>query len=204
LVLEQAVRGSESGRQLLAGDFEAKLQIQASETKTAVTCQKACNHCCHYPVLVSVLEGVSLFRWLADQNLWRKDLKERVQEAHRRVWGLSPGVWMLSLIPCVLLTAEGLCGAYAARPFICRTTVSIGDPHYCHPHRFTEGAAIVSRRGIVEQLQEIENRLLKSARLTVIRLPIPTAILMGERLCKEGVEPEEISAQLFEEWSRNC
>jgi len=170
----------------------------------AVTCQKGCNHCCHYPVLVSILEGVSLFRWIADQGLWRKDLKDKLQEAHRKVWGLSPSVWMLSMTPCPLLTKEGLCGAYEARPFVCRTTLSIGDPHYCHPHRFAEGAGIVSRNAVDVELQEVENRLLKSAKLTLLRVPLSTAVLMGEKLCKEGLEPEEISEQLFEDWARTC
>ena len=205
LVTELAVREASASRQLIAEDFERQVRTELVDGKKAITCQKGCHHCCHYPVVVSVLEGVSLFRWLFDQGLWRRQLQEAFREAHRRVWGLSPSVWMLSMTPCPLLTAEGLCGAYEARPFMCRTTVSTADPYHCHPHRFEEGlAGFVNRRAADATLQEVENRLLKSAKLTLLRLPISTAVLMGERLCKNGIDPEEVGEELFEEWVRNC
>lgn len=201
LATERAVREAESTRRLVADDFEGKLRGQMG----AVTCEKGCHSCCYYPVVLSVLEGVSLYRGLLDRGLWRKPLQDKFKEAHQRVWGLSPSVWMLSMTPCPLLSAEGLCGAYEARPFVCRTTISTGDPFYCDPHRFAMGlAGLVSRRAADAVVKETENRLLKSSRLTLMRLPLATAVLMGERICKDGIEPEEVSEQLFAEWARTC
>lgn len=205
LVLEQAVRGAASTRQLVAADFESKLRRELVDHKGTVTCQKGCHDCCYYPMMLSVLEGVTLFRWLVDHDLWKKPLTDKVKEVHKRVWGLSPSVWLLSMTPCPLLTDEGLCGAYEGRPFVCRTTISTGDPYYCHPHRFSSGqAGIAPRREAEIPVHEAENRLLKAARLPLLRMPLATAVLMGEKLCKEGLEPEEVTEQLFFEWATEC
>lgn len=205
VLLEHTVREAESNRQVLATQFEATLRTALADNKHAITCTKGCNHCCHYPRMLSLLEGVSLFRWLSDHSLWRKGLQDKFREAHRRVWGLAPSVWLLSSIPCPLLSDEGLCEAYEGRPFVCRTTVSTGDPYYCHPHRFTEGGnGIVSRREVEATIHDVESRLMKAARFTLLRVPLATAVLMGEQLCKEGLDPEDISEQLFEDWARSC
>lgn len=205
LVIERAVRGAESARRIAAEDFETQLRKQLIDEQQGITCTKGCHSCCYYPVMVSVLEGVSLFRWLSDHGLWRKQLKDRFEQTHRNVWGLSPSVWMLSMTPCPLLEEAGTCMAYEARPFVCRTTVSLRDPYNCHPHRFTAGeVGLVSRKAADQRLHEAENPLLKSAGLTLLRLPLSTAVLVGERLCKEGLAPEEVSEQLFEDWVRNC
>lgn len=205
ILMERAVREAETERQRLVEEFETKLRVYLADEPATVMCQKGCNHCCYYPVVVSLLEGVTLFRWLSEHGLWRKALQDKFKEAHKAVWGLSPTVWMLSMTPCPLLNAEGLCDAYEGRPFMCRTTVSVRNPDFCHPHRFAEGlAGLVNRIEADRSLQEVENRLLKNTRLTLLRLPLSTAVLMGERLSKEDLAPEDISDHLFEEWARNC
>lgn len=204
ITVERSVREAESNRRLLADEFESKTRAMLVDVNQGITCQKRCNHCCRYPVLVSLLEGVTLFRWLAEHGLWLRTLKERLEKHHRATWGLSPSVWMLSQIPCPLLDQD-LCTAYEIRPFVCRTLLSTLDSHYCHPHRFIEGkAGIIDRRGIESRFQEMENRLLKASKMVLLRAPVSTAILCGEKLCKEGLAVEDVSEGLFEDWARNC
>lgn len=205
LATEQAVREAEMSRSTLADRFEAEVRKKAVDEKQPVMCLKGCHHCCYYPVVMSLLEGVTLFRWLAEHGLWRKPLKEAFEATHRKVWGLAPSVWMLSMTPCPLLDDQGTCSAYESRPFVCRTTVAFSDPYYCHPHQFASGEAnLVARRATDEALHAVEIRLLSKLRMTRLRLPLATAVLVGERICKEGLEPEEANEYLFEEWARNC
>lgn len=203
ILLERGVREAEATRKALYDEFEAGLLTTLSERRGSVTCSKGCTSCCHFPLVISLLEGVTLFRWLSEHGLWRKDLQKALREAHERVWGLSPSVWMLSRIPCALLDSTGACIAYESRPFVCRTTTSTGDPHYCDPHRFAEGrAGLVERKAIDGRMRTAEDRLCKERRITTMRLPIPTAVLMAERLCKDGMAPEEIHDELLSEWLR--
>lgn len=205
IFLERGVREAEAARSQVYAEFEAGLRASLSESHGSVTCHKGCSSCCYFPLYISLLEGVSLFRWLIDHGLWRKSLQDALRETHERVWGLSPSVWMLSLTPCPLLDAEGACIAYGGRPFVCQTTASTGDPYYCHPHRFAEGrAGLVERKVADGRLRAIEDRLSKDRKITQMRLPISTAVLMAERLCKDGQAPEEISEELLGEWLRAC
>lgn len=205
VVLEQTVREAEVRRQLVETEFTSQLQAYLSDEKEHLSCAKGCTNCCYYPLMVSALEGVSLFRWLTEHHRWSRTLRDKFVAAHRMVWGMSASVWMLSLIPCPLLGDDKLCQAYEGRPTMCRATVSVRSPELCHPHEFGAGNTYLPfRRETEEALHQAETDPLRRAHFTAVRMPLATAVLMGEYLCKEDKQPEDITAKLFEEWVKNA
>ena len=152
-------------------------------TRTPVTCHKGCHHCCQHPVMMSILEGISLQRWLADHRMWSTALKAKFEAHHAKVYGLELGLWLISEIPCPLLEAsKGVCTAYEGRPSSCRLTFSTGDAYLCHPHRLVDAQSIVPRREAIGQIVDQESKILKRTKQKLAYLPLSTAVLIGERI----------------------
>lgn len=200
VLTEVAVREAEVLRRQRALEFEQHTRMKVAEFGR-IACQKGCHNCCYYPVAISPLEGISIYRWLHADGLWKRAFKAKLEAAHAQVWGLSASVWLLGLIPCVLLLEDGTCGAYEVRPFACRTTFSVGPAEDCHPHRFGEFTGIIPRADIAATLEADENQLLKSAKIPAMRLPLATAILLGERLCTEDAPPDDVLRKLLAQLS---
>lgn len=158
----------------------------------AVTCRKGCDHCCHYPVRVSIFEGILLYRELQRLQLWNGRLKQALERHSRQTYELAPEVWLLADIPCPLL-AEHQCTAHGARPFVCRMTVSVGDPDLCRPAQFGRGSFVAhpdesSGYGVEVQsaARSAQSRLLHQ------QVPISTAVLLGHHVVENGVGVEDI------------
>lgn len=149
-----------------------------------VTCHKNCNHCCHYPLYITPLEGMMIYRWMTENRRWSRALRERLVATDEQTWRLSVEIWLLSNIPCPLLGGDGLCQGYTCRPTVCRTVYSRGEADLCHPHRFLR-APLVSRRDVMERWSRIEQGVLKQP---LTALPLSTAVLLGERICKGDVD----------------
>jgi len=148
-----------------------------------VSCTRGCHHCCHYPLYVSLLEGILTYQWLSDHRLWVQELRNQFKSVAQQTWGLRMEVWMLSNIPCPLLNGEGLCHAYGGRPLYCRTIYSRAPSHYCHPHRFVEATAgLVPRTEPTKALAAAENQLFRSLKLNRTLLPFAVAVLYGEHI----------------------
>lgn len=200
VLTEVAVREAEVLRRHRALEFEQTTRMKVAEFGR-IACQKGCNHCCYYPVAISPLEGISIYRRLHADGLWKRAFKAKLQEAHERVWGLSASVWLLGLIPCVLLQDDGTCGAYEVRPFACRTTFSVGPAENCHPHRFGEFMGIIPRKDAAASMETEEDQLMKSAKIPALRLPLATALLLGERLCTDDADPDDVIRKLLAQLS---
>jgi len=194
--VERTVRDAHVARTELAVQCERELR---SMEGAALTCEKGCHHCCYHPILVSLLEGITIFRWLAENGLWTKALKDRFEEVSQQTLGLPIMVWLLSLIPCPLLTDEGLCQAYEARPFICRITVSVLDPHFCHPHRLSEGTGLVPKTEAVDRLKQIETPTKKRHAAGGMSLPFAQAVLYGEKISTGEIDFEDVARLLWAE-----
>lgn len=190
--IERSIREARMGRLRLAMDFEHEQQA-----KGIPTCRKGCHHCCYHPVQMSVLEGIGLYRWLAENLLWSHDLQEAFHDVARQTWGQSIEVWTLSMIACPLLTKDGLCMAHKRAPFICRITVSTGDPYYCHPHRIDERLGIIPRKAWLERLENMEGDLLRRHKLSYVYMPLAVAVLYGEKVSKENIELGDVDVQLL-------
>ena len=178
--------------------FRLKVQNSQLETKKAVTCSKGCSHCCHYPVHISLLEGIQLYSWLRGQGLWTRSLREKFQEVSTKTWNLPLEVWFLSMIPCPLLK-DNLCTAYAGRPLVCRLTKSMGDPYYCHPHRMGESTDFIDRRQEMNEHTRSHMTKLKTHQQRSGLLPLATAVLYGEKVCNGELEISEVDQALLEE-----
>lgn len=197
VLTEVAVREAEIQRHQRATTFEQQLLVEAGKTHNQLSCDKGCHNCCYYPVAVSPLEGITLYRWLHDNGHWKRSFKAKLEETHDRVWGLSPSVWLLGMIPCPLLTPEGTCQAHDARPFACRTTFSTQDPELCHPHRFGEASGMVPRKEVAGEYEKVEDQLLKSVHLPPVRLPLASAVLLGEMICTEDLSSDDVMRRLL-------
>lgn len=156
--------------------------------KRPLACRRGCSNCCYQPLTVSLLDGILVYQWLADNHLWTSTLKRRFEETADRTNGLALEVWLLSMTPCPLLDEETkVCRAYKGRPFPCRVAFA-HDSYYCHPHRFAEALQHSSsktdlRQSTFEELWRLEAGLLKRHRWPRIGLPFASAVLHGEAVC---------------------
>lgn len=178
VLVERSLDEAAAARQQAMFDFEQTLRSQGS-----VSCRKGCDNCCYHPVLISVLEGVQLYRWLSEHGIWGNQLKAAFQYHQEMTWGLAIEVWLLSMRPCPLLK-DGVCSAYAGRPLSCRATFSVGDPYECHPHQFTAAQGIVAKRDLFEKVAKLESRVLQRHDLKYLRVPLSAAVLLGEQIDK--------------------
>lgn len=198
LLVERSVREARVARGRLVAEFEHKQRTNP----VAPTCLKGCHHCCFYPVLLTVLEGIDIFRWLSNEHLWSHDLKQAFLENTKRTWGQSIEVWTLSMIPCPLLK-DGLCLAYRRRPFICRITLSRSDPHYCHPHRIDAETRIEPRKEWLGRLEREDTGLLRRHKLNHVYVPLAAAVLYGEKVSKEHLELADVDLHLLADFIKD-
>lgn len=87
-----------------------------------VPCIEGCSDCCG-PVYFSRLE------------LKRAPRLEENMVALKQLLGMNLGVdWHFSCSACVYVTAEGKCGIYKDRPFVCRIFAATEEPALKCPH----------------------------------------------------------------------
>jgi Fe-S-cluster containining protein len=179
--------------------FQVQTGLEYSQklrrANTVITCKKGCAYCCHYPFLITIIEGLLLYRWLTSRGRWTPSLRKNLKANRAKTLGLALEIWLLSNIPCPLLEEEDLCIAYEARPLHCRATYSTGDPKLCHPHALGEGAMLVpSSEIIVEYNSQLQAKL---ARLEMIRalMPLSEALILAESLENGAITIEELSFQ---------
>lgn len=192
VMVNRTLGEANASRLLDAESFEKRVRKNGN-----VTCSKGCAHCCHYPITISILEGITLYQWLREHQLWTSKLREKFEQASTETWDLAPEVWLLSMIPCPLLSEENRCTAYEARPFLCRTMFSRTDPYLCHPHRI-EGST-VPREVDVELFWVSEKAFLRRHDLRHVPLPISTAVLIGEKVVNGEVRLEEANGAVLQE-----
>lgn len=146
------------------------------------TCRRGCASCCHHPILISVTEGTLLYWHLRNNGLWTKDLKDNLEDHARRVVGLSPAIWMLAEIPCPLLSNTKECRAYKARPLLCRTAYSYGDPDLCAPSKFSVQTPMADRQNTLRDFYEKDSKIHKSLSASYWQLPLSLALLIGSKV----------------------
>lgn len=155
-----------------------------------VTCRKGCTHCCHYPLAISLWEGISIYQALKEEGQWRPPLKASLEHHSGQTLGASAEIWLLAAIPCPLL-ADGMCTVYAHRPFRCRVTTSSRNPDLCRPASFGPDTFIDNQPERLE-FALVEQRAAKTSRDHVRamnqQLPVSTAVLLAQQLV-EGIIP---------------
>lgn len=198
LLADHSVSEAHAERLQVAEKFMTKV---LSEGK--VSCHTGCSNCCHYPLSISILEGITIYQWLVEHHLWTPALRSKFEEVKAKTWNLAPEIWLLSLIPCPLLDNKNRCIGYEARPFLCRTVFSYGDPYYCHPHRLGSNlTGILQRSSEVEAFERTERKILKRHQLKAVTIPFAAAVLLGESISKDEISIEDTNASLAREFQR--
>jgi Fe-S-cluster containining protein len=187
LFVERSLQQVQVDRDELSSEFESKILGVRS-----VSCHKGCAGCCYHPLLISVLEGVSLYRELVARGQWTPSLKTKLEESAETTSELSVQVWLLAKIPCPLLGPKNMCRAYEARPFACRVTLATGDPYYCDPQQFGPRTSIIPRKEISSEFHAREKALLHKHGLMHLTLPVGRAILLAEKVCTGEIMLENI------------
>ncbi len=199
VLLERDLQTIRTERYVRSGVFAGDVRDEAEKEGRAVSCSSACSACCSHPIMVSLLEGILLYRWLAERGRWTVDLRERLQAHADATWALAHEVWFLSNIPCPFLI-ENLCSVHDGRPFVCRTTWSVGDPFYCAPSRFGLRTEIVPRADILGEFHRLEASKLKEHELPRIQFPLSKAVLVAEALVSGKLLLENIGSTLIKEY----
>lgn len=165
----------------------------------AMSCSSGCSNCCLHPVMISLLEGLQLFRWLAERGEWTAELRTNLYKHAKQTWGLAQEMWFLSAIPCPFLDTDK-CAIYEGRPFVCRMTWSVSDPADCHPHHFGPRTGIVPRAEEVEDFHRLEARKLREHGLVAVQLPISKAVLVAEEIVSGKLALEAVGPALAKEY----
>jgi hypothetical protein len=143
------------------------------------------------------MEGTLLYWYLRNNGLWTRDLKDRLEDHAKRTVGLSPAIWMLAEIPCPLLSTTKECKAYSARPFMCRTAFSSGDPDLCRPANFSLATPMVDRQDALQMFHDLEQQTHKAQGVFYWNMPISMAVLLGARIGEGTMTLSESEYAIF-------
>ena len=201
LQLERAIADSNVRKIEIADRADKALRDAVSGVKSAIMCVSGCAHCCYYPAVISVLEGIVLYRWLVNKGRWQA-LRSKLKSHAEVTFGLAFEVWMLSMTPCPLLTDTHVCLGYDARPLSCRLTYSVGDPLLCHPYRVGKSTWLLPRVSFQAELAYVEESLLKNLGSMYVTFPISKALLLAESICLGKLDFEALNAWIFREYKQ--
>lgn len=193
LYIEAGLGELEATVTYIATEFEKNLRAE-----TPVSCKEGCAHCCHYPVLITLGEGIHLYRYLASKGRMSATFRRKLEAHGASTLFQDPAVWLLSNIPCPLLDDKQRCVGYQARPLSCRLTYSSGDPADCQVHVFAADS-MVDRGDTMRAAAAFEHKLLLRHKISTIRMPISKAILLGEKVVSGELSAENIELALYEE-----
>jgi Fe-S-cluster containining protein len=172
VLTERSLAQMKAERIQISSEVDAKLP--------EVSCKAGCHACCSYPIYISILEGILLYRHLTARGHWTAQFRKKLERHADQTFDLSANVWLLLDLPCPVLD-KGKCLAYEARPFTCRTLYARSDPKLCHPHRATEGS-FVDRKDATARFRAAERKILGRHQLSLLGMPISKAILLGEKI----------------------
>lgn len=156
------------------------------------TCSKGCDHCCYYPIEISVFEAIPIYRHLVQQGRWTPSFIKTVREHAKTTSLLASSVWLLTKVPCPLLV-DRKCSAHGVRPFHCRTFFSFGDPYYCDGLNFGSDTGLVSKEEVMRNFRSYEKLLSEQAGLSYIIMPVSRALLIAEELVQGVISPNDVT-----------
>lgn len=201
LAVEESVGKTEILRSDLTSDFERQLRSEVPKHGHRITCTAGCAWCCHHPVVISILEGILIYRWMVDRGKWTSGIREKLKSSANQQFGTDYHVWLKAMIPCPLLDDQNRCSVYQTRPLICRVYYAVSDPHYCHPHRISsEFTKLLPRDNITDAFHVKQAETLRRHKLQLINMPIGAALLMAEKVCNEDVNLDTVDGILLKEY----
>jgi Fe-S-cluster containining protein len=201
LAVDESVGKTEVLRSDLSSDFEMQIRSEVPKHGLRVTCTAGCASCCYHPVVISILEGILIYRWMVERGKWTSGIREKLKSSADQQFGTEYHVWLKAMIPCPLLDDENRCSVYQTRPLICRVYYAVSDPHYCHPHRISnEFTKLLPRDNITDTFHGKQAEILRKHKLQLINMPIGAALLMAEKVCNDEVDLESVDRLLIKEY----
>jgi Fe-S-cluster containining protein len=198
ILVEQSLGTLRALRAETTDAFERNLNDKLIEAGETLSCKKGCSNCCYHPVLISVLEGVALYRALVRAGKWSSS-KAAFRAHAEKTKDLAFGLWFLSMTPCPLLDEKTKqCKAYASRPAVCHVTVSTGDPDNCHPHSLQD-SEMLNKQGALAGYHAKQADLTKKLRMSMFLLPLSLATLLGERVALGELDLENADIAVAKE-----
>lgn len=182
LLTERSLAEVKADRIEIAAEVDAKLPM--------VTCKAGCAACCKYPVYISILEGMLLYRHLTERGHWTPAFRQKLSAHDKQTYDLASEVWVLLEIPCPLLDKVNRCIGYAARPFSCRTLYAHTPAAFCEPPKMLS-AKYVPREELMDKFRKVEAEILGRHKLGLIGLSISKAILLAEKIMTGEVDLEQ-------------
>lgn len=201
IAIETSINKVNTLRINLMSDFDRKVRFDFKVSGGPVTCTPGCAWCCHHPVSISILEGITIYRWLVKQGKWSLKLKDELKKSADMQFELTPEVWLKALIPCPLLGLDNKCTAYSTRPLICRAYYATSDPHYCHPHRISNTKTkLLPRKTVVDSFHQEQEAILRKHKLQLITMPIGAALLMADKVCTDQIDLDALDGAILKEY----
>jgi Fe-S-cluster containining protein len=181
-------------------EFQLRIGAQFIEGLRSVNaplqCKEGCSFCCYHPFLITVSEGILLYRNLVEQGMWSARMRQVLEDHKSATMGLNYHAWLLSNLPCPLLDLKTKkCTVYNARPLHCRVTWSTGDPTECHPHALGSDTQLVGNTNTIVQYVRETQELLKRLGITGVLMPLSEAVVIGEMICTGKLPMEESDKQ---------
>jgi Fe-S-cluster containining protein len=187
LYVERSIQAVQADRLELTHEFESTVIGDL-----VLTCKPGCAACCYHPVLITVLEGIPLYRSLVAHGHWTPSFKQKLTKTSDMTSSITTAVWLLSRIACPLLDAKARCMAYAARPFACRVTVATGNAYFCEPQRLGDETSILPRQEVTTRFVKGVRETLQRHNLAHLTMPIGQALLLAERICSGQLTLENV------------
>lgn len=126
LTLAEPMRKAGGGGAAEAAGLAIRLatgMIDTAAAKDKPACHKGCDHCCHFAISATAPEIFHLARALRSGGAGTAPIIDRLADRRRDTSGMALDALMAEALPCPMLE-NGMCGAYAARPIVCRQFMS--------------------------------------------------------------------------------
>lgn len=115
----------------LHSEAGALLLEQEEGDRSLIACHAGCDSCCVVNVSISLLEGLSIVRFLDQLTpAAREEIAQRLDELWVRIRGLDDEERLAVRQKCTFLDHQGYCSIYPVRPLYCRSVTST-DAEVC-------------------------------------------------------------------------
>ena len=114
------------------GEDFRRHHLQVVQPAEPIACHDGCHWCCHLSVAASAPEIFRLAQYIRENTdpATLASIRARATKLAQDPRIFSPDAKAEAKIPCPVLTSEGSCAAYAARPLACRGW-NASDPEAC-------------------------------------------------------------------------
>jgi len=112
-------------------EADALIQQQKDGDRSLLACGPGCQDCCVVNVSITLLEGISIARFLRQwEHVDLENTQLKLDKLWRDVRGLEDDERLLARKKCAFLDAQGCCKIYPVRPLFCRS-ISSTDVELC-------------------------------------------------------------------------